>query len=986
MTWPEQCSWGPRVVELLGAIGVDGAVLAIDAPRQVVFTGIVTGFTYGVLAIGLILVYRSSRVINFAYTEMGAFGAGLLAVLVANYNWNYFLALATVLVVGGLIGAAVELSVVRRLFEAPRVILFVATLGVAQLILVAQLYLPKLDSFGPFPSAIDSSWEVWGLDIRSEHLLVLVIVPLLTVALAFFLGYTRYGVAIRAAAANADAARLNAIRVKQMSTIVWILAGVLATITIVLIAPLRGANAADTVTLGPALLLRALAAGLVGRMRSMPLALVGGIGIGLAEALFFFNNTQNPGQIDALLFAVVLVTVLLINRGSNTDTEGAWSFSPRVRAIPANLAELWWVKRLPQLGGGLALLAGLALPFLATTSSRQYLYARMLLFAAVAVSLIILTGWAGQLSLGQFALVGVGAMTTGALVNQSGMAYELAVPVAGVVTLFVAMAVGAPALRVRGLFLAVTTLAFAVMAEEWLFSRDIFTDGLATISLPRAQWGDSFSLESNRTFYYLALGFLVLVVVLALRIRRSGVGRSLIAVRENEAGAAAFTISPTRTKLTAFAVGGAIAGVAGGLMAGLDVQYNPSDFSVEDSLRIVSIAVIGGLASVTGAVLGALWVIGLPALISDSQEIRLLTSGAGLLILLMYFPGGLVQVLYNIRDSVYGVLSARRPDVVLSKGDATAIPTGLKEAAPEDEPAQDESTPALATRQLSVRFGERVVVNDVDIEVRRGEIVGLIGANGAGKSTFMNAVGGFVPSTGEIEILGHRADGTRANRRARFGLGRAFQNADLFGDLSVRETVMTSLEARERTTLTSALLRLPKAGRAERHKRAEADELIAFFGLGRYADAFVNELSTGTRRIVELACLVGLDAQMLCLDEPTAGVAQRETEAFAPLIVQLREELSCSMLVIEHDMPLIMSISDRVYCLEAGQLIAEGEPDEVRNDPSVVASYLGTDERAIQRSDASSAAGSDTGRDTGNAASSDTGRDTGSDAGSDAGS
>jgi ABC-type branched-subunit amino acid transport system ATPase component/ABC-type branched-subunit amino acid transport system permease subunit len=941
------------VVDLIGGSGLDTVLVAFDAPRQVVFTGAVTGFTYGVLAIGLILVYRSSGVINFAYTEMGAFGAGLLAVLVANYDWNYYVGLATVLVVGGLIGAAVELSVVRRLFEAPRVILFVATLGVAQLLLVAQLHLPRLDSFGPYPSGFDKTWRVGGLIIRSEHVLVLVLVPLLTAALAYFLGYTRYGVAIRAAASNADAARLNAIRVRRMSTIVWVIAGVLATVTVVLIVPLRGGSAADTINLGPSLLMRALAAGLIGRMRNMPLALLGGIAIGVTEALFFFNNSRNPGQIDALLFIVVLVTVLSINRGTRTDTEGRWSFSPRVRAIPANLADLWWVKRLPQMGALFAVVAGVALPLVVTQASRQFLYGRMLIFAAVAVSLVILTGWAGQLSLGQFALVGVGAMTTTALVSQVGMAYELAVPAAGAVTVLVAVAVGAPALQVRGLFLAVTTLAFAVMAENWLLSRDLFTDGAAILRLPRARWGDGFSLESQRTFYYVSLVFLIVVAVLALRIRRSGVGRSMIAVRENEAGAAAFTISPTRTKLTAFAIGGAIAGVAGGLLAGLLVQFDSTAFDVEQSLRVVSIVVIGGLASVAGAVLGALWVIGLPALIGDSQEIRLLTSGIGLLVLLMYFPGGLIQVFYNIRDSIFSIVSARRPEVVIAKGDTTAIPTGLQEAAPEfEDPADDaEPAPALATRSLSVRFGERVVVNDIDIEVGRGEIVGLIGTNGAGKSTFMNAVGGFVSSTGEVEILGHPADGIRANRRAALGLGRAFQNADLFGDLTVRETVMTALEARERSTLTATLLALPKAGRAERRKRAEADELIGFFGLGRYADAFVDELSTGTRRIVELACLVGLDAKVLCLDEPTAGVAQRETEAFGPLIVQLRKELGASMLVIEHDMPLIMSISDRVYCLEAGQLIAEGDPDAVRNDPAVIASYLGTDERAIQRRD-----------------------------------
>ena len=375
---------------------------------------------------------------------------------------------------------------------------------------------------------------------------------------------------------------------------------------------------------------------------------------------------------------------------------------------------------------------------------------------------------------------------------------------------------------------------------------------------------------------------------------------------------------------------------------------------MEESLRVVSIAVIGGLASVTGAVLGALWVIGLPALISDSQEVRLLTSGIGLLILLMYLPGGLVQILYNARDSLYAVLSARRPDVTVAKGDTAAIPSGLSEAATETADLATDPVsagPALTTRDVTVRFGERVVVDKVDLELGRGEIVGLIGANGAGKTTFMNAVGGFVPSTGEVEILGQRADGRRASARAGLGLGRAFQNADLFGGLTVRETVMTALEARAPTSLGATILGLPQASRAERHKQAEADELIGFFGLGRYADSFVNELSTGTRRIVELSCLVGLDAQVLCLDEPTAGVAQRETEAFGPLILRLREELGASMLVIEHDMPLIMSISDRVYCLEAGRMIAEGEPDAVRNDAAVIASYLGTDERAIQRSD-----------------------------------
>ena len=215
----------------------------------------------------------------------------------------------------------------------------------------------------------------------------------------------------------------------------------------------------------------------------------------------------------------------------------------------------------------------------------------------------------------------------------------------------------------------------------------------------------------------------------------------------------------------------------------------------------------------------------------------------------------------------------------------------------------------------------------------------------------MNAIGGFVPSTGTVELLGDDVSGTAPGgaRAARASAARS-RPRTLFPELTVRETVQVALEARGRTGFLTAALLPPAFDRMERAKRAEADELIDFLGLGRYADTYISDLSTGTRRIVELAGLLALDARVLCLDEPTAGVAQRETEAFGPLIVEIRRELGASMLVIEHDMPLIMCISDRVYCLEAGRVIAEGAPSAVRDDPSVIASYLGTDERAIARS------------------------------------
>ncbi|MGH8983619.1 MAG: ABC transporter permease subunit [Acidimicrobiia bacterium] len=924
--------------------------LAVDftVNEQLVFNGVVTGMTYGVLAVGLVLVYRSARVINFAQGEMGAFGAALLALMVVNWDVPFFVALGAVLVVGAVLGAVIELVIVRRLSRAPRVILFVATLGAAQLIFLFQFLLPDLDTFGRYPTPFRSTWEVGGVLVRSEHLLILVLVPAMTLALAVFLERTRWGTAVRASAANPDAARTSAVHVKRMSTLVWILAGILATVTAVLVAPLQGSTTIATVALGPSLLLRALAAALVARMTSMPVALGAGVVIGVAEALLFFNYPDDPGLINAVLFVVVLVAVLAIARaGRGEDKASSWSFAPRTRPVPAHLRDHWVVRNTNRIAAAVVLVAALLLPVVVDTASRHFLYSRMLLFAVVALSLTVLTGWAGQLSLGQFAFVGLGTMTTAALVR-NGLSFELAAPLATVLTVVAALVVGAPALRVRGLFLAVTTLAFAVMTASWLLRLDVFTGGASIVTLRRPRWGNTFSLVPQRTYYDLCLALLVVMLVLAVRIRRSGMGRSMIAVRDNPEAAAAFTISPTRVKLIAFGVAGGMAGAAGALLAGLLQTIGTDVFSPDESLRVVAMAVIGGLSSVAGAVMGAVWVIGLPALFDNAAEVRLLSSGAGLLILLLYFPGGFIELVYRARDAGYELLARRLPERPTTKDVQAPVPVTVRARGEERAAAPDGV--ALRTREVRVRFGGRTAVDGVDLEVRAGEVVGLIGTNGAGKTTLMNAAGGFVRAGGTVEVLGRDVSHLSPARRARLGLGRTFQSPELFPDLSVRETVQVALEARHRATLPATLLALPKARRGERRKRAEAEELVAFFGLGRYGDTMVSELSTGTRRIVELACLVALESRVLCLDEPTAGVAQRETEAFAPLVRRIREELDAALLVIEHDMPFIMGISDRVYCLEAGRIISEGSPRQVRHDPKVIASYLGTDERAIARS------------------------------------
>ncbi len=921
-----------------------GLILAVGFPRQVISSGAITGLTYGVMAVGVVLIFRSTRVINFAIGEMGGFAAALLYRMVIDWDMPFWLSFGIGIGVGAVIGAALELLIVRRLFSAPRVILLVALIGAAQVLLFFQLILPDVTKVRPYPSAFSGSWRTGGVLVRGPELTAIVVIPVLVIVLTLFLNRTKYGLAIRASAANADAARLSGINIKKMSTIVWVIAGGLAATAAMLFGPLNPQGASAT-GVGPGLLLRVLAAALIGGMVSMPLALTGGIAIGIAESLVNYNYNDQRGLLDLLLFVLVLVTLLISGRrqGLAEAGSGRWSFAPRTQPIPAALQGKWWVRSLPALGIGLlALVALIPLVVLDLPSERDG-WSRVLLYGLIALSLTVLTGWAGQLSLGQFAFVGVGGLTTAALVR-GGVGFIPALFLAACVTAAVAILVGAPALRRPGLYLAVTTFAFAVMTSSWLLWRPFFLDGKTqaqiarqTIPLPAGLFSKGWSLKAQGSYYTICLIALGVVLVAVTLLQRSRLGRSMIAVRDNERAAASFGISPTSVKVTAFGIGGWIAGLAGGLLVGLLTRAGAGDFPAGESLRVISIVVVGGLSSVTGAILGAFFVVGLPKLFSDSVQVGLLTSGAGMLILLLYFPGGLVQVVYNVRDAAFAFLARRIADVPEPVVEDRTLPTQLSIARREVPAGLDA---VIRVSGLGVTYGTRAVVFDVDLEVRPGEVVGLIGANGAGKSTLMNAIGGYVRSSGNVEILGHDTRHLSATRRARLGLGRSFQGAELFQDLTVRETVGLSV---------------PGVRPWQRTTRTEADEVIAFLGLGSFVDRFINELSTGTRRVVELACLMASGANVLCLDEPTAGIAQRESEAFGPLILRIRDELHASLLVIEHDMPVIMGISDRVYCLEAGRMLCEGTPDEVRNDPKVIASYLGTDERAIQRSGAAPA-------------------------------
>ena len=484
-------------------------MLAAWFTQQLLFDGVVNGLVIGLIALGVVLVYRSSRVVNFAVGNMGLIGAALLPLLTIDYGWPFWPALAASVLVGTLFGAVVELVVIRRLFNAPRVTVLVATIGVAQLALAIVAALPDVRGTfsAAYPVAVDDAWTFGDLRVTGTQLSILVAVPLLAAGLSWLLNRTVAGKAITAAADNPRLARTIGVNPKMTSTLVWTIAGLLSTVSMVLVSGQSG-RVLGIENLGPNTMVRALAAAVLAGMVSFRWSLLTGVGIGVVQALVRFNAPGQSGLIDVLLFVAVLVAVGLAARRDRTDAAAAtatFAFGTRARPVPSRLQAVWWVRHLDRLAFGLLLAAAVALPFVVTAPSRQLLYATILAFALCATSLTVLTGWAGQLSLGQMAFAGLGALLAAGLargleadvgfgdstllaVDLPRFTFATSVVLAALVTAGLAAVIGLVSLRVRGLLLAVTTFAFAVAASAYLYRRPVLSGGASTsVRFPRTK-------------------------------------------------------------------------------------------------------------------------------------------------------------------------------------------------------------------------------------------------------------------------------------------------------------------------------------------------------------------------------------------------------------------------------------------------------------------------------------------------------------------
>ena len=903
---------------------------AFNLGTPVLTQGLITGMVFALLATGLVLVHRSSGVINFAHAELGLIAAAMVELLVDRGGMPFWLTMPAALGTAATLSALCEVVVIRRLRKAPKVMTVVATLGLSQLLLfVTAAVRGSATSRMPLPPGFPEG-RVGTLFVNRAASALLILGPLSVAGVAVVLARTRIGREIRGAAANPEAARLAGLNPARAQAMAWGIAGMLAGLSSILVTGAVGAASASVA--GPALLVPAIAAAVLARFRSIGVAFAAGIGLGVFQEIVAFN-VDAGGAVQLAMFVVVLVGLLSQRATTGRDTTTTNWMSVRSLPLPAG------ARKARAVVGAIVGAAIVALGLLGSSANAVALMF-VVATAAIGLSVYVVTGLGGQLSLGQFAVGGVGAVVGVRVAGASGDLL-LGLLVAGVVGAVVTVLIGLPGLRLRGLFAAVTTLAFAVVCREWLLGQTWMAGFGRSLDNPKVLGIALATSHSRFAFVVVVYGVMLYLVS---NVSKSGLGRRIRALRDNEPQARGFAIPAFRTRAASFAFAGFIAGASGILFALAAGTLTAASFPSSRSITVVAAAVLGGLQGVFGSLLGAFYLIGIPEFL-PLDNAGLAATSFGWLALLLVAPQGLLGMADDLFRRLFGVVGQPANDVAPTGFSLASLSSTGQRAA--RKTSGDESVLLRATG-LQKHYGGVRAVDGVDLQVKRGETVGLIGGNGAGKTTLFELLGGFASAdSGRIEFKGLDITKLNAEKRAALGMVRSFQDAGLFATFTVREAVAVALERRSPTRAFPALVGIRSQ---ERSRMKRADELLAICGLSGYADHVVSTLSTGTRRITELACMIALEPELLLLDEPSAGIAQRETEALVDVIKSVRETLGTTVVVIEHDMPFIRALSDRIIVMETGRVLAEGTPETVLADERVISSYLGTDTASIERS------------------------------------
>ncbi|WP_026311207.1 ABC transporter permease subunit [Parafrankia elaeagni] len=863
---------------------------------QFALLGLGVGGVYAVSAVGIVAIHRGSRTINFAHGGIALWGALVYYWLRDDHGIPDIPAALITLLGAALFGCLVYLLVIRFVRHRTQLSRMVATLGLLGLLIgLAHT------AFGNAARVPDSSFPSGGVDvfdqtIPSERIIIFAIAVVVVLALSFWSATARLPLMTRAMAEHESAAAALGASPHLLGAFNWALGSALAAAGGILVAPIVGQF--DTAML--TVMAFALAAALLGRFDSYLLALAGGIALGVGESVVTHLVAEHVperfqiGWPQTVPFVAVMAILVLRRDGA----------SNRLPAVPAAPVAAGLFRPLP---AAVALAAAAGVLLLGDAQWRDAA-TLSIIFGILVLSLVVLIGYANQVSLAQMTVAGLGAYAAVRLDLDLHLPFVLA-PVAGaVVGALAGLLVGLPALRVRGINLAILTMGMAVAISGVLFDSTHYTGGI-TGSQPHPPTVFGLEVDAARhpgRYGFVALFWLVVAACAVAAVRRSALGRRLLVVRTNERAAASVGISVARAKLSAFVISSAMAGAAGVLLGFRSSSVTFTQFSFLESINLVSLAVIAGVTSVTGGLLGGVLAFGgLVYLVIANLHIGFVTENYATIF------GAALVVTVLVHEN--GVAWHRR-----FQHDPAPVPDG-------EQPAR--AGAELATVGVSVRFGGVSAVQDVTLRALPGSVTGLVGPNGAGKTTLLDAIGGFAATQGGQVLLGDRPlGGEGADTRARSGLGRVFQAGELFEDLTVAQNLRVAAE---------------NAGGTDGRLPTPARAALERFGLTDDLPRLPTELPMAKRRLVGIVRALASNPAVVLLDEPGAGLSITEIRELAANLRELAHGCGLTVLVVDHDMALVMSACDRIVVLHQGQVLAAGTPEEVQADATVREAYLG---------------------------------------------
>lgn len=912
-----------------------------------ILIGLGAGSIYAALAAGIVVVYRGTGIINFAagamgmwtayaYAEMVDHGDLILPVVVAPHRIHliqdpsFVVSLAVAMASAGLIAMLCHFLVFRPLRSAPILAKVVATVGI--LITLQSLVVLQFGADGRIVAPIlpNEAVSLAGLSFPRDRLWLAGIVVLMGILLWIFFKFSKIGLATRAGAESEKNVSLAGFSPQFLAGLTWLLSGLSTGLVLILASPTTPLNPSNfTIAVVPA-----LAAALIARLRSIGVAVCAGLALGSFQSVIQFVSSKSwwpgwarAGITDAVPFLVIVVVLFFIGR--SLPNRGSMKVDPLPRLLVPTTSR-WRIL----VWGGVAIAAMAAL-------GGGYRFGLMtsLTMAMITLSVLVLTGMVGQISLSQAALAG----SSGFLLSKLAVGLGIPFPFSGILavlfTTVIGVVIGIPALRIRGAQLAIVTLASGVALEKFVFRNSSFTSSNGNKIPDPKIFGFDLAVREGKNIARFEFGVLVVVVLMlatyvVTNLIRSGTGRRFLAVRSNERAAASAGINVASTKLQAFAIASALAGTGGCFIGYGRGQLSAESFTWLVGVSILVYAYIGGLTSVSGAIVGGLIApLGLVFVIVD-RNLSLgnsysLLAGVGLIIQAVFNPTGISGA---IRDAISRRRVRWRGNIDQRPNSSTTEPETVTKI--ERRPVSS-ATEVLRTHSLSVRYGGVIANDGIDLTVKSGQIVGLIGPNGAGKTTFVDAITGFTSFSGRVEFDGQDITGKSPHHIARLGLRRTWQSMELFGDISVADNLRASIDRSDPSTIARDLL-LPTL----RTDEAVVDRVLERVGLANFANSSPDELSLGQQKLLGVARALVAAPSLLLLDEPAAGLSTSETASLGRTFVEIANG-GTAILLIDHDMDLVFQTCDLVYVFDFGRVVASGTPDRISTDPAVVDAYLG---------------------------------------------